>query len=446
MSGLASEPRGIAASARATDELGGAGRVGEPPEDIVALYKRHVSRGRATLADLTGGRLEVSSAGAHVYDDTGRRYLDCGGYGVFLLGHRHPAVTAKVVEQINRHPMASRILLEPTVARAAATLAGVTPPGLDFVHFVNSGAEAVEAAIKLARAHGRFRLVSTAGGYHGKTMGALTLTARELYQAPFRPLLPSARHVPYGDAGALAEVLRRQPDSCVVIEPVQGENGVVLPPAGYLRAVQDLCREHGAFFVLDEVQTGLGRLGTWWGADREGVVPDALLVGKNLSGGVIPVAAMVATAAAYAPFSRDPFLHTSTFAGSPVAMAAATAAVQAIRDEGLVERARDLGARILAGLGAVFAENCPHLVREVRGAGLLIGVEFADEHGAGDFVLELLDRHVLVNHSLNAHRVIRFTPPAVLSEADVTWLLDAVTAAARAMAARAMAARGRRAA
>src|SRR5205823_11478961 len=138
------------------------------------------------------------------------------------------------------------------------------------------------------------------------------------------------------------------------------------------------------FFVLDEVQTGLGRLGTWWGADREHVVPDVLLVGKNLSGGVIPVAAMVATAAAYAPFSRDPFLHTSTFAGSPVAMAAATATIHAIRDEGLVGRAHDLGARLLTGLAGILTGTCPHLVREVRGAGLLIGVEFADEHGAGD--------------------------------------------------------------
>jgi putrescine aminotransferase len=413
----------------------------ESPADVVALYRRHVSRGRATLAELTGGRLEISSAGAHVIDDTGRRYLDCGGYGVFLLGHRHPAVTAQVIDQINRHPMASRILLDPTVARAAAALAAVTPPGLDFVHFVNSGAEAVEAAIKLARMHGKSHLVSAAGGYHGKTMGALTLTARELYQAPFRPLLPDASTVPYGDAPALAALLARQPDCCVVVEPVQGENGVILPPPGYLRAVETLCRDHDALFVLDEVQTGLGRLGTWWGADAEGVAPDVLLVGKNLSGGVIPVAAMVATADAYAPLSRDPFLHTSTFAGSPVAMAAATAAVHAIRDEGLVERARDLGTRILTGIAGTLADACPHLVREVRGAGLLIGVEFADEHGAGDFVLELLDRGLLVNHSLNAHRVIRFTPPAVLTEADLSWLLDAVAAAARAMATR-----GRRAA
>lgn len=398
---------------------------GYDPAAVLGGYKRHLSRGRARLAEMTGGVIEVTSQGARVHSGDGSEYLDCGGYGVFILGHRHPHVVAAVIDQINRHPMATRLLLEPVAATAAEALAQVAPTGLERVHFVNSGAEAVEAAIKLARAHGKRRLVSTLGGYHGKTMGALTLTARELYQAPFRPLLPGAQHVPFGNAEALAELLADGGEYCVVIEPVQGEGGVVIPEAGYLRRVQELCRQHGAFFVLDEVQTGLGRLGTWWGADRDRVTPDVLLAGKNLSGGVIPVAAMLATPAAYAPFDRDPFLHTSTFAASPVAMAAAAAAVHAIRDEDIVARASLLGSRILAMLRAQIAEQCPHLVTGIRGAGLLIGLELRDEHVAGDLALELLDRHVLVNHSLNAHRVIRLTPPAVLTEDDMGWLEDA---------------------
>jgi putrescine aminotransferase len=305
------------------------------------------------------------------------------------------------------------------------------------VHFVNSGAEAAEAAIKLARAHGKHRLISAVGGYHGKTMGALSLTARELYQAPFRPLLPDVQHVPFGDADALGELLAEDGERCcVVIEPVQGEGGVIIPEPGYLREVQQLCREHGAFFVLDEVQTGLGRLGTWWGADRESLTPDVLLVGKNLSGGVIPAAAILATAAAYAPFDRDPFVHTSTFAASPVAMAAAAAAVHAIRDEDIVTRADLLGARVLAALRALVADHCPELITAVRGAGLLIGLEARDEQVAGDLVLELMDRHVLINHSLNAHRVVRLTPPAVLTEDDLTWLTEACAGALSALATR----------
>jgi putrescine aminotransferase len=403
---------------------------------VVGAYRRHVGRGRARLAGLTGGVVEVASAGTRVWDADGREYLDCGGYGVFLLGHRHPAVVAAVVDQVSRHPMATRLLLEPTQATAAEALAAVVPTGLEYVHFVNSGAEATEAAIKLARAHGKRTLVSAVGGFHGKTMGALTLTASELYQAPFHPLLPQVVHVPFGNADALADVLTVIPDCCVVVEPVQGEGGVVLPPAGYLAAVRRLCTEHGAMFVLDEVQTGLGRLGTWWGADRDGVTPDVLLVGKGLSGGVVPVAAMVATPTAYAPFDRDPFLHTSTFAGSPLAMAAATAAVTTIRDDGLVARAAEVGGLLLTALRALLTRECGPLVTEVRGAGLLIGIELADAGLAGDLVLELLGRGVLVNHSLNAHRVVRLTPPAVWSDEDTGWLLAAFQGAAAALAAR----------
>jgi len=406
------------------------------PRDVVDGYRRHVSRGRARLAELTGGLVEVSSQGSTVVDATGREFLDCGGYGVFLLGHRHPAVVAAVVDQVQRHPLSTRLMLDPTVARAAEALAAVTPEGLDFVHFVNSGAEATEAAIKLARAHGHRTLISATGGFHGKTTGALALTANELYQAPFRPLLDVV-HVPFGDAGALGELLARTDDACVVLEPVQGEGGVVLPPPGYLAEVARLCRESGAMLVLDEVQTGLGRLGSWWGADAEGVRPDVLLVGKGLSGGVVPVAAMVATAAAYQPFGDDPFLHTSTFAGSPIAMAAATAAVTAIRDEGLVERAAVLGARMLTGLRAALAP-CGPVLRDVRGAGLLIGLEFDDPGTALDLVLDLLDRGVLVNHSLNAHRVVRLTPPAVLTDAEADRVVESVAAAATALAGRAL--------
>jgi putrescine aminotransferase len=406
------------------------------PLPVAQGYRRHVSRGRARLAELTGGHVEVSSHGARVVDAEGREYLDCGGYGVFLLGHTHPAVVDAVIRQVRRHPLTTRMMLEPTVASAAETLAGITPAGLDYVHFVNSGAEATEAAIKLARANGRAHLISTVGGYHGKTMGALSLTARELYQAPFRPLLPSVEHVPFGDAAALDRALDGAPPACVVVEPVQGEGGVIIPAAGYLRDVAELCRHHGALFVLDEVQTGLGRLGHWWGADRESVVPDILLAGKNLSGGVVPVAAMIATAEVYAPFNRDPFLHTSTFAGSPIAAAAAEAAVRVIAQEDLVGTARSLGEFLLAEIRRILLATCAHLVADIRGLGLLIGIELINEHMTGELVMELLDRGVIVNHSLNAHRVLRFTPPAVLTTEDIHWLLTALTDAAAALARR----------
>jgi len=404
-------------------------------ESVLDAYRRHLSRGRAGMAELTGTHLEWKSSGARVWDVTGREFLDCGGYGVFILGHCHPQVTAAVIEQIQRHPLATRLLLDPVAADAAAMLAGVAPPGLSRVHFVNSGSEATETAIKLARAHGKRNLISAHGGYHGKTAGALSVTANDLYQAPFRPLLPGVEHVPYGDTAALAAELARGTDHCVIIEPVQGEAGVILPPSGYLRAVERLCREHNAFFVLDEIQTGLGRLGRWWGADAEGVRPDILLVGKNLSGGVVPVAAVVATESAYRPFDRDPFLHTSTFAAAPVAMAAAAAAITAISADGLIERARHIGEHLLTELRTIL-EGYPELVTEVRGLGLLIGVELRAERLAGELILELLERGVIVNHSLNAHKVIRLTPPAVLDGTEIGWLLDAFAGAAKALSGR----------
>ncbi|MEU9211105.1 aminotransferase class III-fold pyridoxal phosphate-dependent enzyme [Streptomyces sp. NPDC048415] len=407
---------------------------------IARLYRAHLSTGRAVLGSVLGGMLETASDGAWVYTEDGRRYLDFGGYGVFILGHRHPAVTAAVHRQVDTHPLASRVFLEPVAARAAQALAERTPAGLDRVHFVNSGAEATEAGLKLARAHGHTALVSTAGGYHGKTLGALTATANPKYQQPFRPLLPDSTVVPYGDtdamAATLAEVGRR---ACVIVEPVQGEGGVRVPPPGYLAEVSRLCRAYGAFLIVDEIQTGLGRLGAWWGMTAEGVrspSPDVLLVGKGLSGGVVPVAAMVATEAAYRPFSRDPYLHTSTFAASPIACAAAWAAVEALDRENVVRRAAVLGDRLLTGVRAACAPYGEGLVHDVRGRGLLIGLEFAEERTAGELILELVGRGVLVNHSLNATRVLRLTPPAIVGEEDVRLFLAALAEGLSVVAAR----------
>jgi putrescine aminotransferase len=423
---------------------GTAPRAGEPQGDrvtdrphIARLYREHLAAGRAMLGEVLGGMVETVSEGAWVHTEDGRRYLDFGGYGVFILGHRHPAVTAAVHRQIDAHPLATRVFLEPVAARAAAALAAHTPVGLDRVHFVNSGAEATEAGLKLARAHGHTTLISTVGGYHGKTLGALSATSNPTYQDPFRPLLPDSEAVPYGDRQALEAALARSGErACVIVEPVQGEGGVRIPPPGYLADVGRLCRTHGAFLIVDEIQTGLGRLGSWWGVDTEQVSPDVLLVGKGLSGGVIPVAAMVATDTAYAPFSRDPYLHTSTFAASPVACAAALAAVQTLDREDVAGRARTLGFRLLHGVRTACAPYNGGLVRDVRGRGLLIGVEFGVEQAVGELILELVGRGVLVNHSLNAGRVMRLTPPAVITGKELALFLSALEESLRAVATR----------
>lgn len=406
-------------------------------EELGRLYRRRLNRGRATLGEMFGGHIETLSDGAWVHSSEGLRFLNCGGYGVLLMGARHPTVVRHVTEQLNRHPVATRVFLEPQAALAADALVEVAPAGLERVHFAGSGAEAVETAIKMARTHGRNHLIATVGGYHGKTMGALSLTGRSIFQDPFRPLLPSVDHVPYGDADALEERLKELPEqACVIVEPVQGEAGVIIPPAGYLSRVQELCHTHGAFFVLDEVQTGLGRLGAWWGANTEDIRPDALLVGKGLSGGLVPVSAVIATPKAFAVFDRDPYLHTSTFSGAPLAMAAARGALAAIHEDDLVERSRAIGEELLTELTRITRSHFGDLLREVRGRGLLLGFEFAEPGPAGDLLIELVAQGVVANHSLNSDLVLRLTPPAILSRSEIDFLYEAFDRACRLQAAR----------
>jgi putrescine aminotransferase len=322
------------------------------------------------------------------------------------------------------------------MAEAAEALTRVAPEGLDHVYFGVSGADAVETALKLARLNGRTRVIAMDNGYHGMTLGALSVTGRHAYRQPFEPLLEHVEFVPFGEADALVAHLQSGPPACVLLEPVQAEGGVIVPPAGYLKSVERACRDHDGFLVLDEIQTGLGRLGAWWGAGLEDVVPDLLLAGKSLSGGVVPVSAVVGTSAAFHRLSRDPLIHSPTFAGAPIAMAAAKAAIETIEEEGIVERARMLGPRLHGIVAAAVQDACPWLVREVRSSGLLVGIEWTADFLALDFLIEMLDRRVIVAHSMNAPRVTRFTPPALLSDADLDLLAAAVRASGAAMAAR----------
>jgi len=396
--------------------------------EVIHRHRKHVNKGMARVSDLMGTHIEIRSAGNYVFDERGERYLDCGGYGVFTIGHCHPAVVKAVTEQLGRLPLSTRSLVNPEVAAAAETLSAITPAGLDYVYFGCSGAEATEAGIKLACLNGRTSLISTHGGYHGKTLGALSVTGRESYRAPFASLLAPAEFVSFGDVEQMAAALARAgAKGCVIVEPVQAEGGVIIPPDGYLREVERLCRHHGAFLILDEIQTGLARLGTWWGLERENVVPDLLLVGKALSGGVVPVSALVASNAAFEKLNQFPILHTSTFSGNPLAAAAARAAVETIRDENIVLRARALGDALLTRLDSLRPRHS-RLIRDVRGRGILIGIEFEADFLAGDFMIEMLKKNVVVSYSLNAHRVVRLTPSALLSEADVQWLVAAIEA------------------
>jgi putrescine aminotransferase len=396
-------------------------------DDVVKLYERQVSVVAARAPETTGLRMEVESNGGWVRDDQGRAHLDCGGYGVFLLGHRHPDVVAALHAQLDRHPLATRTLLCDELATASARLAGIAPPELEHVYFASSGAEAVETGLKLARAAGRRRVIAMTGGFHGKTLGALSVTDRPIFQRPFRPLLPDVCTVPYGDADALAAELARDTDkACVIVEPVQGEGGVRIPPGGYLAEVAAACRRHDAFLIVDEIQTGMGRLGrTWWGCDQEGVVPDMLLAGKSLGGGCMPVSAVIGTARAFRPIDRSYRLHSSTFGGSPLAMAAVIATIDVIERDGLLARAAALGDRLLAGLREAASPDPHGVVREIRGRGLLIGVELESPAKAAALTSALLDRAVITSPPLGAETVVRLCPPAIWGDEEVAAVLAA---------------------
>jgi len=404
--------------------------------DVIAKYEGHVSQSMAALAQLMNAHVEVRAQGSHVWDEEGTQYLDCGGYGVFLLGHRHPYVVDAVKRQLDRQGFSTRVLLNPGLADAATSLASKAPNGLEYVFMTNSGAEATELGLKLAKASGAKHIIAMHNGFHGKTNGALSVTGRPLYREPFEPLLPNVTFVPFGDIFELRRALSREERMAVILEPIQAEAGVVIPPKGYLREVERLCRDRGAFLIIDEVQTGLGRLGVWWGTEIEGVTPDVMLVGKILSGGLVPVGAVVATSEAFEPLNRDPLIHSSTYSGNPVAMAAVQATLAAIEQEDAVAKADRLGARIKALLADALKEVCQELVQEVRGLGLLLAVEFKADHFAGDFVFELLSRHVIVSTSLNTNRVVRFHPSIMISDTDLTWLRDAVQESGAAVASR----------
>jgi putrescine aminotransferase len=313
------------------------------------------------------------------------------------------------------------------MGQLAKRLAELTPGDLQISFFANSGTEAVEAALKLARAATkRTRIVATHDAYHGKTFGALSVSGRAAFREPFEPLLADVVHVPFGDLAALEAVATDA--AAIIVEPVQAEGGINLPPPGYLVGIRALCDRTGALFIADEVQTGLGRCGARFACDLAGVVPDIMTLAKGLSGGVMPIGATIATAAVWnAAYARAPLVHTSTFGGNELACAAALAALDVLVDDDLTANARERGAQLLAGVRAI-AARYPQAIAAVRGAGLLVGVELTNEGYAGAIIPALLERGVTAAWTLNQQRVIRLEPPLIVDATQIDVALAALDA------------------
>jgi len=357
----------------------------------------------------------VRGEGAYVWDADGNRYLDLvAGIAVNSLGHAHPAVVAAVTEQIRTIGHTSNLYINQVTVELAEELLDVAGVSGKVV-FSNSGAEAVEAALKLSRLTGRTKLVACDGAFHGRTMGALTLTGQPAKREPFTPLLPDVEHVPFGDMDALDTAVDDH-TAAVIIEPVLGEGGVHPAPAGYLQEARKLTTDHGALLILDEIQTGLGRLGTWFAFQQAGITPDIITGAKSLGGG-LPLGACIGVGAAGE--LMKPGHHGTTFGGNPVCCAAGLAVLRTIAADGLAEHAAALGKEITAGVEAL---DHP-LVSEVRGSGLLLGIGLHKPVSAA-VVQAAQSAGYLVNNV--QPDTIRLAPPLVLDTDQVHGFLDAL--------------------
>jgi ornithine--oxo-acid transaminase len=364
--------------------------------------------------------------GVWVYDVEGRRYLDClSAYSALNQGHVHPKILQAMIEQAQKLTLTSRAFRNDQLPLFYQELSELS--GYEMSLPMNSGAEAVETALKLARKWAyevkgvpryQAEIIVAANNFHGRTISIISFSTEALYRDAFGPFTPGFVIVPYGDAQAVRDAIKPQ-TAAVLLEPIQGEAGVIVPPAGYLRQVAEICRQHHVLLIADEIQTGLGRTGRLFACDHEGVRPDIMILGKALSGGFYPVSAVLADRPILGLFR--PGEHGSTFGGNPLAAAIARAALRVIREEHLPERAAEMGAYFLEQLMEI---PSPH-VKEVRGKGLLIGVELKPEAGGARRFCEALRQEGILAKETHEH-VIRFAPPLIIRREEIDWALPRI--------------------
>ena len=363
------------------------------------------------------------AAGVWVHDVAGRKYLDClSAYSAVNQGHCHPRILAACEAQLRRVTLTSRAFRNDQLPLLYRQLHRLT--GYDKAILMNSGAEAVETALKAARKWGytvkgiaadRAGIIACADNFHGRTLGTISCSTESQYRQGFGPFLPGFSIIPFGDADALERAIT--PETCAfIVEPIQGEAGVIVPPDGFLARVADICRRHSVLFIADEIQSGLGRAGHLFACDYESVRPDAVIIGKALSGGFYPVSAVLARADVLEVFS--PGDHGSTFGGNPLACAIARAALDVIVDEQLPARSFELGAYLLARLRAIESP----VIKTIRGRGLWIGVEL--DRPARPYCERLMRAGVLCKETHST--VIRLAPPLIITQGELDWAIDRI--------------------
>lgn len=380
------------------------------PEEIMNIEDTN-------LIDLYAKRpiIVERGSGARIYDVNGREYIDCGAsFSVCNVGHANPKVVKAIQEQAEKLMFIQLTYYNETRAKLAKLLVDIAPSNLTKIYLANSGTECVEATIKFARGStGRKEIIAMTGAFHGRTMGALTLTFKPQYKKPFGPMLPDVKHARYGDIESLIELISDQ-TAAVILEPIQGEGGVIVPPEDYLQQVRALCDEHGALLILDEIQTGLGRTGKMFACEHYDVQPDLMCLAKSIAGGM-PMGAVLGTPEA---MNIPRGTHGTTFGGNPLAAAAATAALEYLVEEDLPARAGKLGEDMIERIKAI---DSP-VIREVRGKGLMIGIELKKK--AGRYLQALMDEGVLCLPA--GALVIRLLPPLVITEDEIDRVVTAL--------------------
>ena len=353
--------------------------------------------------------------GAHVWDIDGKEYIDCmGGYGVALVGHQNQRVNNAIKEQLDKIITVHSSLYNKTREEFLKMLIGLAPKGLTQVHLNNSGAEAIEAAIKFARKFtGKKGMIAMKGSYHGKSFGALSLTFSPKYRKPFEPLVEKVSFASFGDIESLRSVIDDD-TAFVILEPIQGESGIIVAPEGFLQEVRKLCDEKGILLIFDEIQAGLGRTGRLWACDHWNTVPDILCLAKGIAGGV-PMGVTLVRPDILASMNKGE--HSSTFGGNPLSCAAGIASLKALTEDGLIENSEKMGKIFREGLEKLKEKHT--MIREIRGKGLMIGIEMKFE--IKDILMGLIKEGILMLYS--GRNILRILPPLVISEDDITKVL-----------------------
>lgn len=368
-------------------------------------------------------------------DVNGKEYIDClGGYGIYNVGHRNPKILKAVTDQLKHQALHSQELLDPLRAALAKLLADITPGNLQYSFLCNSGTEAVEGAIKLAKLHqqknGKHYFMAATGAFHGKSLGSLSATSKGLFRKPFMPLVSGFKHVLYGDIDMMYKTVKTssmvgEDIAAIMLEPIQGEGGIIIPPKDYLAKVRQLCDDFGIIMIADEVQTGMGRTGKMFCVEHYDVKPDIMCLAKALGGGIMPVGAVIAKEEIFKNFFPNPFIHTTTFGGNPLACAAAIATISTLIEDNIPERAEKMGNYLMTGLKNVTSKY-PSLVKEVRGMGLMIGIEFTNNKIGYSVSKGLFDKGVLVAGTLINAQTIRIEPPLTIEKAQCDIVCEAL--------------------